>query len=203
MIEIERHSCEGRKPKINYRLGDRETHMKKNKSKIMMIFTIIIITLVLMGCVAHSKTGTNYLKEKKYDKAISEFELSIKKGENISDAYLGIALANYESENYEAALLAFDEAKANGLNETVDIAIYKANCHKLLGDETATEVEYEKALKMPEITEKDKKDILTYFIFKYESVNDLEKIKGYVKEYITAFPDDEAMQKEAKLLKVE
>ena len=111
----------------------------------MKKFTLLVLAtaLCLSGCKANIKDGTALLEEGKYEEARELFQMDIKDDKNLEEAYHGMAIASFELEEYEDALVYFDAALQNGAKESAVICSFMAACQ-------IEAAEYEKALDLYE-----------------------------------------------------
>ena len=84
--------------------------------------TLLILTVgLLIGCANYMKDGLELLQTGNYEEAIASFQNEIAEEKNLDEAYRGVGIAYFELEDYSAAAEAFENALANGAEETASI----------------------------------------------------------------------------------
>ena len=132
--------------------------------------------LALAGCSGNPyKEGVSQLESKKYKQAEASFKEAVKQDKNTADAYRGIGIACWEQKEYKAALKAFKNA-------------VKAGTY------------YEKGLAASGSSDELKKEMEYNVIVSYEKMQNWEKAKSKLNEYLEKYPDDETAKKEVEFL---
>ena len=161
---------------------------------------ILLVAVLLAGCASNIKDGITYLEEENYQAAVECFEKGIVEKNNLSEAYRGMGIAQYELGNYSAAVDAFNNALENEAEKTATIYnLMGASCLQLKEYEEALEF-YAKALKMEDCTGEMKQEILFSEIAIYQELGDWKTVKEKVSAYVEAYPDDERMDKTVEFL---
>ena len=139
--------------------------------------------LALAGCSGNPyKEGVSQLESKEYKQAEASFKEAVKQDKNTADAYRGIGIACWEQKEYKAALKAFKNAIKAGTKENATLYNLMGGCAlKLDSDELKKEMEYN-------------------VIVSYEKMQNWEKAKSKLNEYLEKYPDDETAKKEVEFL---
>lgn len=164
------------------------------------IIGLLILMLLLSGCASNTSKGVSFLEDGKYEDAIASFQAELDEGKNLDEASRGMALAYYELGSYMEAMSYFEDALANGAEETASIYHLMGTCCLQYGDYENTIANYEKALAMEDCTDDMKKEMMFNKIAAYEKLADWEAAKTAVAEYLESYPDDERAVKEADFL---
>lgn len=168
--------------------------------KKIRIIAAVLMTAMLMGCSTNLKDGVALLGEGKYEEAISCFELEIKEGKNLLEAYRGIAIAQFELENFESAIEYFEMLLADkNVEETASVYVMKAASHLKLEQLEEALAAYQKALSL-EITDEMKQEVLFNEIAIYQTFGDWDTVKEKVAAYVESYPDDTRMDKTVEFL---
>ena len=163
---------------------------------------IIVITLMLFvtGCAKHLEDGTAYLKEGKYQEAISSFQKQIDKDKDLDEAYRGQGIAYYELGEYEKAISAFQKALENGAEKTSTIHSFLGASYLQLEEYELSLNAYENALATKDITDALKQEAQFNIIAIYEKLGNWEEAKKQMELYVEQYPDDSRVEKEAEFL---
>ena len=156
----------------------------------------MLCVMLLTGCTGNpSEKGLEYLQNKDYDNAISEFEKAIKKDINVADAYRGIGMAKWEQEDYQGCLDAMNSALDAGAAS--DGTLYNLmGCSALKLENYGDAITYfEKTLEDTDISDDLKKEASYNLILAYEGNGDTDTVKAKLAEYVEKYPDDEAASK--------
>ena len=164
------------------------------------IIGILVLMMLLCGCTAYLEDGAALLEEGKYEEAIAAFEAQVGEEKNLGEAYRGIAIANYELENYEEVVENFEKALENEAKETTAMYHLMASSYMQLEDYENAMKYYDLVLGMEDCTEEVKKEILFNKIAIYEKEADWDAAKEAVNTYLELYPNDERVMKEAEFL---
>lgn len=170
--------------------------MKKQK----MIILITAASLFFTGCSSNVKDGVALLEEKKYENAIVAFEEQVDIGKKTEEAYYGLGIAYFELEEYEKSVTAFEKSIEQGISESA--ILYSFLGAGYIEEERYADAlnAYEKALQDEKCDEELKQEILYNLISVYENMADWDKAKSQLEEYITLYPEDTRVEKEAIFL---
>lgn len=167
--------------------------------KKIRIIAAVLFTALCMGCSMNTKEGVAFLEEGKYEEAIACFEAEIREEKNLAEAYRGMAIANFELENYQSAIQNFEEAIQAEAEETAALYVMKATSHLKLDELENALAAYQKALGL-EPADEMKQEILFNEIAIYQELGDWETVKEKVAAYVEIYPDDIRMDKTVEFL---
>lgn len=187
----------------------------KIKRKLMFTAAVCISAAgILGGCANPQKEGTAALEEGNYEEALAQFQKAAESEDSKKSAegYRGLGMAYYESGEYGKALEAFQQAVDLGAAETVQLYHLMASCgiQTWEDEEDYTAVlEYIQAgLALAETDDSGEvpdeemiREMKYNEIICYEKLADWENARQKAEEYLSEYPDDEAVQKEAEFLK--
>ena len=196
-----------------YRMKQKKKRRKRKSQRNKMVWSVVCLLFVLGAGFAlykvitaenFEKNGTEFLEQKKYEKAIAEFEKIVSKGTEPEDGYLGIGLAKYEQGEYKEALKAFEKAIQKETHQTAEVYRLMGICDMELED-------YQKALNSFNLgiakTEEEKdceeiaKEMRRSVVACYEQTEDWENACQKAEEYMKLYPEDTEMQKELQFLR--
>lgn len=172
---------------------------------------------ILSACANPQKEGTAALEEGNYEEALAQFQEAAESSdrEKSAEGYRGLGMAYYESGEYAKALESFQKAVDLGGRETVQLYHLMSVCGMQAWtdgeeDETAyaSVLEYiQTGLALAETgSDGDTPDAdmireMKYNeIICYEKLADWENARQKAEEYLSEYPDDEAVRKEAEFL---
>ena len=148
--------------------------------------------LALAGCSGNPyKEGVSQLESKEYKQAEASFKEAVKQDKNTADAYRGIGIACWEQKEYKAALKAFKNAVKAGTKENATLYNLMGGCALKLD---------EKGLAASGSSDELKKEMEYNVIVSYEKMQNWEKAKSKLNEYLEKYPDDETAKKEVEFL---
>ena len=182
--------------------------MSGMKKKLLIL--AMMSTVLLSGCAGALKDGAEALESGDYETAAASFQQAIsEKGdrEDLTAAYQGLGMADYELGSYADALEAFESAVDNGAKQTVEL-------YNLMGVSAMQTGDYEKGLDYIQAglaltdtgTDGESDDAGLIQEMEYNEIicmerqADWESAKEKIAAYIEKYPDDEAAQKEAEFL---
>lgn len=163
---------------------------------------------LICGCANPQKAGVKALEAGDYKEAEAQFkELARSGGENAAEGWRGLGMAYYEMEDYEAALEAFQKAAESGIQPGVQMYNLMAVCAMQTG-QYGPALEYIRSgLAIADAAEEDEQpseDLIREMKYNEivccEQQADWEGAKQKAAEYLEAYPDDEAVQREAEFL---
>ena len=150
--------------------------------------------LALAGCSGNPyKEGVSQLESKEYKQAEASFKEAVKQDKNTADAYRGIGIACWEQKEYKAALKA-------GTKENATLYNLMGGCALKLDDGKSALSYYEKGLAASGSSDELKKEMEYNVIVSYEKMQNWEKAKSKLNEYLEKYPDDETAKKEVEFL---
>lgn len=157
--------------------------------------------LALAGCSGNPyKEGVSQLESKEYKQAEVSFKEAVKQDKNTADAYRGIGIACWEQKEYKAALKAFKNAVKAGTKENATLYNLMGGCALKLDDGKSALSYYEKGLAASGSSDELKKEMEYNVIVSYEEMQNWEKAKSKLNEYLEKYPDDETAKKEVEFL---
>ena len=173
---------------------------------------------ILSACANPQKEGTAALEEGNYEEALAQFREAAESSdrEKSAEGYRGLGMAYYESGEYGKALEAFQEAVDLGTEETVQLYHLMSVCGmQAWTDAEEDEAAYTSVLEYiqtglalaetgsgGDAPDADMIREMKYNeIICYEKLADWENARQKADEYLSEYPDDEAVQKEAEFLK--
>ena len=173
---------------------------------------------ILSACANPQKEGTAALEEGNYEEALAQFQEAADSSdrEKSAEGYRGLGMAYYESGEYEKALESFQKAVDLGAEETVQLYHLMSVCGmQAWTDGEADEAAYTSVLEYIRTglalaetgSGEDAPDEDMIREMKYneiiccEKLADWESARQKAEEYLSEYPDDEAVQKEAEFLK--
>lgn len=172
---------------------------------------------ILSSCANPQKDGTAALEEGNYEEALAQFQEAAESDdrEKSAEGYRGLGIAYYESGEYAQALEAFQKAVELGAKETVQLYHLMSVCGmQTWTDQTEDESAYTSVLEYiqtglaladsgssEEAPDADMIREMKYNeIICYEKLADWENAREKANEYLSEYPDDEAVRKEAEFL---
>lgn len=162
---------------------------------------ILALGVLLTGCKENpSEKGTEYLKEGKYEKAITQFEKAIQEKIKVGDAYRGLGIANYELDNYKEARKALLKALEEGEKPSATLHEMLGDCELNLGEPRSALNYYRLALE-GDLSEEARSEVLLHEIAAYEQLKDWKSAKVKLEAYVKEYPDVEKAKKELEFLR--
>lgn len=172
---------------------------------------------ILSACANPQKEGTAALEAGNYEEALAQFQTAAESDdrEKSAEGYRGLGMAYYESGEYTQALEAFQKAVDLGAKETVQLYHLMSVCGmQAWTDQGEDESAYSSVLEYiqtglaladsadsEEAPDADMVREMKYNeIICYEKMADWESARQKAAEYLSEYPDDEAVQKEAEFL---
>ena len=172
---------------------------------------------MICGCSNPQKAGVKALEEGNYEEALAQFQEAAESDdrEKSAEGYRGLGIAYYESGEYAQALEAFQKAVELGAKETVQLYHLMSVCGmQTWADQTEDESAYTSVLEYIQTglaladsgssEEAPDADIIREMkyneIICYEKLADWENAREKANEYLSEYPDDEAVRKEAEFL---
>ena len=163
---------------------------------------------MICGCSNPQKAGVKALEEGNYEEAQVQFEkLTEEDGRDAAEGWRGLGMARYETEDYQGALDAFGQAVENGISPTAQMYNLMAVC-AMQTEQYGPALEYIRSgLALADSASGDEQpsdgliqEMRFNEIICCERQADWTGAKQKVTEYLEAYPDDEAAQKEAEFL---
>lgn len=180
------------------------------KKKLLIVVTAVVCFLT--GCANYVKDGTKLLEEEQYQEAIEQFQKAVDKEEDAAEAYRGIGMAYYEQQDYEQARDNLQKALDEGAVQTPAVYNLIGICGMNLEDYDGALAAFEQGVSLSETMEIDGAEEEVDYSeaireMKYNQIVccekklDWEGAKAYAEAYISAYPDDAEVQKEAEFLR--
>ena len=169
----------------------------------------VVAAGVTGGCGNLQKSGVDALEKGEYDEALADFqEMTESGGNDVAEGYRGLGMTYYEMEDYENALEAFRNAADNGAEQSIQMYNLMGVC-AMQTEDYASALEYiQSGLALTgtsdgadKADEKLVQEMKYNEIICYEKLADWESARQKAEEYLSEYPDDEAVQKEAEFLK--
>ncbi len=187
----------------------------KIKRRLMFTAAVCISAAgILGGCANPQKEGTAALEEGNYEEALTQFQKASESDdrEKSAEGYRGLGMAYYESGEYGKALEAFQQAVDLGAAETVQLYHLMAACGMQIWEDEedyrAVLDDIQTGLALAEIGDSGEapdgdmiREMKYNEIICYEKLADWENARQKAEEYLSEYPDDQAVQKEAEFLK--
>ena len=182
--------------------------MRKRRLKLVLM-TAISAAGILAGCGSAAKDGTDALEAGDYEQAVTLFQeaASSDDRDKAAQGYRGLGMAYYETEDYEAALSAFQSALDNGTEQTTQLYNLMGVCAMQTEDYADALSYIQSGLALADSQEgEDAPDASLIQEMKYNEIiccerqGDWDTAKEKIAEYLTDYPDDEAAQKESEFL---
>ena len=161
------------------------------------------------GCGSLQKSGVDALEKGEYEEALADFqEMTESGGGDAAEGYRGLGMTYYEMEDYENALEAFRNAADNGAEQTIQMYNLMGICAMQTEDYESALEYIQSGLALTSTSDgADKADAelvqeMKYNeIICYEQLADWENARHKAEEYLSEYPDDEAVQREMDFLK--
>lgn len=168
----------------------------------------LIAAGLVCGCANPQKAGVAALEEGNYKEAETQFkELAESGDDNAAEGYRGLGMVYYETGDFQAALEAFEKAAESGLQPGIQTYNLMAVC-AMQTEQYGPALEYIRSgLVLADTASKDEqpsdeliREMKFNEIICCERQADWAGAKQKVTEYLEAYPDDEAAQREAEFL---
>lgn len=160
----------------------------------------VIIGFLLAGCGEKEPSGTELLKEERYEEAIDKFQEAIDEKLNPEEAYRGQGIAYWELEDYQRSRAAFTKALAYDAKETGTICNFIGLCDLKLGSPQSAAEWFEKGIAKEDSSPELIREMEYNQIIAYEQVKNWDKAKEKLTAYIEKYPDDAEALKESQFL---
>ena len=184
------------------------------KTKLMFTAAVCISAAgILSGCANPQKEGTAALEEGNYEEALTQFQKAAESDdrEKSAEGYRGLGMAYYESGEYGKALEAFQQAVDQGAAQSVQLyhlmAASGMQTWENEEDYTAVLGYIQTGLALAESYDSEEtpdadmiREMKYNEIICYEKLADWENARQKAAEYLSEYPDDGAVQKEAEFL---
>lgn len=167
---------------------------------IVLVVLIAVFAYLMINRSAPIEAGLDALKNGKYDKAISDFEIAIKEEKSVDEAYLGLGLSYYEKKDYEKTVAYLKQALDNGIEETPIIYNILGVSSKNLGDVDGAVTYYDSGLNISGDYADIQNEMLLNMTEIYEEKQDYENARNYLARYVELNPQDVDAQKELNFL---
>ena len=186
--------------------------MKMRKNLMGVVLAGALAAVTLSGCSNPQKAGTEALEAGDYEEAKTQFQslAGSDDRDRAAAGYRGLGMTYYEIEDYTSALEAFQQAVDNGAEQTAQLYNLMGICAMQNGD-YASALEYiQSGLALADSTgdgagESADAELIRQMryneIICYEQLADWENARQKAEEYLSEYPDDEAVQREMDFLK--
>ena len=184
--------------------------IRKNSKIAGAVLACVLVAGALTGCANPQKEGTEALEQGNYEEAREQFQKTVENGneEKAAEGYRGLGMAYYGLEDYGAAMEAFEQAVAQGAEQSVQLYHLMSVCamqnenYEKARDYIQTGMGLAQTSDGKESVDADMLREMRYNeIVCLEQQADWESAKQKVEEYLSEYPDDETVQKEAEFLK--
>ncbi len=170
-----------------------------------MIFLLLCLCLwLLLNKGNPSEEGIEYLKNGQYEEAVKQFEQAVEDEINVGDAYRGIGLARWETEDYEGARSAFQKAlEAEADDEspfTGTIYNFLGSCELKLGNPESAQNYFGQGIGLKGNSKELDQEMKYNQIVAFEQLGDWENAKAKLAEYVAEYPEDANALKEQQFL---
>ncbi|WP_286151993.1 tetratricopeptide repeat protein [Sporofaciens musculi] len=186
---------------------------RKNKRRAIKRLTRILVVIFLLLCLClclclllrkgnPSEEGIEYLKNGQYEEAIKQFEQAVEDEVNVGDAYRGIGIARWETENYEGARDAFQKALDADTESPFTGIIYNflGSCELKLGNPESAQNYFQLGIGLKGNSAKLDQEMKYNQIVAFEQLGDWESAKARLAEYVAEYPEDANALKEQQFL---
>lgn len=174
------------------------------RKKLLILFTAAVCFLT--GCANYIKDGTELMEEGSYQEAVESFQESIDKEKDVEEAYRGMGMAYYKMQDYGQARENLQTAIDLGSPETPAVYNLIGICAMNLRDYDGALEAFEKGIALAEDSDEASEytDVLQEMRYNqivcYEKKTDWAGAKAAADVYISEYPDDKDVQKEAEFL---
>lgn len=182
---------------------------KKNKMLRALLLCVSAAGL-LAGCANPQKSGTAALEKGNYEEAAGLFQEAAQSEDKdkAAEGYRGLGMAEYELGDYATALEAFEQAVAQGAQQSVQLWNLMSAC-AMQGEDYGKALEYiQSGLALAQTSsgketsdEEMIREMKYNEIICYEQQADWANAREKAEEYLSEYPDDESVQKEVEFLK--
>ncbi len=172
--------------------------------KMRLLFLAMLLAAALSGCGKEEyQQGVNYLQNGRYEEAAGCFQTAIEKKDNLEDSYRGLGICLWETEDYENAMSAFENALEKGGKETGTIYNLLGCCAMKTGDYNRALEYFAQGLRDDSCSQDLKKEMEFNRIVALEKQGDTDGAKTYLTKYLEQYPQDKDAVKEAQFLGVD
>ena len=184
--------------------------MKMRKKWTVAVITAAFVTGLVCGCANPQKAGVKALEKGEYQEAKEQFLEMTESGssEDAAEGYRGLGMTYYEMEDYAGALEAFEQAVDKGVHQSAQLYNLMGICAMQTEDYEAALAHIQSGLALAGTSageeEQPSEELLREMkyneIICYERLADWENARQKANEYLSEYPDDEAVQREAEFL---
>ena len=187
--------------------GQKKRRRRRDKTAIILRLIIVLLIAFIIGLIVwfamHDRdlrSGVNALKKGQYDKAITCFDASIKKGENVAESYRGKGLALYEQKQYKDAGELLIKSVDKGAEPTAQICNLIALCF-MEQEKYEQSIEwFREGLSSSDASDDLVKQMRYQTVICYEKTAQWDEAKESAKSYLSDYPEDDKMAREYKFL---
>ncbi len=191
----------------------KKRNRRRRKRRTARILTGVLAVIFLLLCLClwlllnkgnPSEEGIEYLKNGQYEEAVKQFEQAVEDEINVGDAYRGIGLARWETEDYEGARSAFQKAlEAEADDEspfTGTIYNFLGSCELKLGNPESAQNYFGQGIGLKGNSKELDQEMKYNQIVAFEQLGDWENAKAKLAEYVAEYPEDANALKEQQFL---
>ena len=184
--------------------------MTRMKKIIEVAAVCVFVLLAAGGCANPEREGTKALENGQYEEALEQFQKASESEdkEKAAEGFRGQGIAYYEMEDYTSALDAFQKAVDNGAEQTVQLYNLMGICGMRTGDYEGALESFQAGLALIDAASDEEaadgdmiREMKYNEIICYEQLADWENARQKAEEYLSEYPDDEAVQREMDFLK--
>ncbi len=186
----------------------RRREQRKKRVRIVVAIILFIVTVMLIGgilkAISHImkddpfKEATILLEEYDYEGAIELYKVAIEEENNVAVSHRGMGLAYWELEQYDAAKTELLQSIKQGAAATSTVYNMLLTLEMEAKNYTEALNYIQIMLGLSDLTDEMKQQILKYEIICYEAVFNWDLVKEKLNAYLTLYPDDKEMVKEAE-----
>lgn len=159
----------------------------------------LLLAVSLTGCLVNPyEDGMEALENGQFKEAAEEFQQAVEKGQSKADSYRGLGIALWESEDYEGAKAAFENAVKEGGEKTGILCHFLGSCELRSGNFKEAIAYFEEGIKDERVSDEVRQEMRFNCIAAYEKLGDMDTAKSLLTEYVKDYPEDEAAVKEAQ-----
>lgn len=194
----------------------KKKNRRRRKRRTARILTGVLAVIFLLLCFClwlllnkgnPSEEGIEYLKNVQYEEAVKQFEQAVEDEINVGDAYRGIGIACWETEDYQGARDAFQkaleaDAESPDTESSYTGTIYNflGSCELKLGNPESAQNYFQQGIGLKGNTKELDQEMKYNQIVAFEQLGDWESAKAKLAEYAAEYPEDAKALKEQQFL---
>lgn len=169
------------------------------KKRLLCYAAVLLLMVSLTGCLINPyEDGVEALKNGQFKEAAENFKQAVEKGQSKADSYRGLGMALWESEDYEGAKAAFENALKEGGEKTGTLCHLLGSCELKSENYKEAIACFEEGLEDEKISDEVRQEMRFNCIAAYEKLGEMDTAKSLLAEYVRDYPEDEAAVKEAQ-----